>query len=339
MHKLWKHPNGTFYALHGPRLRSRASLRTKDRGEADTLFAQFVAANTHIAPESPTLGEIFQGYKASRSSKVRAPASLKFAVQALEPHVGKLRPENVTPKVFEDYAEKRQKEGVSAGTILREVGVARAALSWSVAHKWLDQRLKPVIPNPVPTPKGRERWLTRDEAKRLLAACRAAHLRLFVMLGIMTGARSGAILELKWKTAPDQAPPYVDMERRLIDYGTGHGNKRRAIAPINDELLAVLKAARELSCSDFVIEHNAKPIRHIKNSFEAACGRAEVAGVTPHILRHTCCTWLVEAGVSYEEIGKLVGDDAKTIEKIYGHHSPEFLKRATTALQLSQTAK
>lgn len=328
MHKLWKHPNGTYYALHGPRLRARASLRTKDRREADILFAQFVAANSSLAPDSPTLAQILDGYQASRSTKVRSPASLKFAVQALKPHIGNLRPEHSTPKVWEGYAKARKAEGVGAGTILREVGVCRAACAWAIAEKWFT--VKPVIPNPVPTPKGRERWLSRDEAKRLLAACHAPHLRLFVMLGVMTGARSGAILELRW----DQ----VDLPRRLVDYGEGHGNKRRAIAPINDELMAALTAAKELACTDFVVEHKGKPMGTVKNGFAAACERAKIEGVTPHILRHTCCTWLVEAGVSYEEIGKLVGDTAATIERIYGHHSPAFLKRATHALQFSAAA-
>lgn len=53
---------------------------------------------------------------------------------------------------------------------------------------------------------------------------------------------------------------------------------------------------------------------------------------------HSGCTWLVEDGVSYAEIGKMAGDTAETIERIYGHHSPAFLKRAADTLQLENRA-
>ena len=118
----------------------------------------------------------------------------------------------------------------------------------------------------------------------------------------------------------------------------GHGNKRRVIVPINDELADELEAAKRLGV-EYVIEHNGKPIGTIKNSFEAACVRAAVKDVTPHILRHTSATWLVESGLSDDEVGRLLGDTAEMIRRVYGHHSPGYLKRATGALQFSQAAE
>ena len=34
----------------------------------------------------------------------------------------------------------------------------------------------------------------------------------------------------------------------------------------------------------------------------------------------------------YEEIGKLIGASAKTVEDVYGHHHPDYLKDATETL-------
>lgn len=31
----------------------------------------------------------------------------------------------------------------------------------------------------------------------------------------------------------------------------------------------------------------------------------------------------------------MLGDTAETVERIYGHHSPDFLKKASKALELS----
>ncbi len=47
---------------------------------------------------------------------------------------------------------------------------------------------------------------------------------------------------------------------------------------------------------------------------------------TPHILRHTCITWLLQAGFSPWEVGGYVGDTEETISKVYGHHCPNAMK-------------
>jgi integrase len=151
-----------------------------------------------------------------------------------------------------------------------------------------------------------------------------------VILGLITGARSSALLELKWER--------LDFTKGLVDLGEGHGNKRRATVPMNRTLRRALEAAKEMSCSDFVVEYAGRQVGTIKNGFEAACGRAGIEGVTPHVLRHTCATWQVEAGISYEEIGKRLGDSAETIERVYGHHSPDFLKKGSQALELTAAA-
>jgi integrase len=127
----------------------------------------------------------------------------------------------------------------------------------------------------------------------------------------------------------------VSFVKGLVDLGEGHGNKRRAIVPMNDDLRRALAAAKEMSCTDFVVEYAGRQVGTIKNGFESACARAKIEGVTPHILRHTCATWLVKAKISYEEIGKMLGDTAETIERIYGHHDPEYLNEASEALRLS----
>lgn len=321
MHQLWQHPNGRWYVLYGPRLKKRISARTRDRGQAETFLAQFIAGASAPVIDAPTIGEILAGYEEDRKPHVHSPDTLKFSVRALTTRLGSLLPSQLLPPTIRHYAATR---GAAAGTILREIGVLRAALAWAVEHQWI--AAAPAISNPVKAPRPRDRWLTREEAQRLLNACRDPHLRAFVSLGLMTAARSGAILGLCWAQ--------VDLERGLVDYGEGHGNKRRSVVPINDELRRALLVAKELACTERVIERHGRPVATIKKGFRAACDRAGISGVSPHILRHSAATWMAMDDVPMREIARLLGDEESTVERVYAKHSPSYLKRAASALQL-----
>lgn len=318
---LWRHDNGYWYVRYGPRLRSRISAQTKDRREADKFLARFIATEGEPTGARRTVGDILAGYYAAKSEKVRAPDAIAFAVKGLQP-LSDLFPSQLTPPAIARWVASR---GVSNGTVLREVGVLRAALGWAVESQWL--AAVPPISNPVPTPRARRRWVTKDEARALLEGCREPHVKLFITLGLMTVARTGAMLEARWSQ--------VDWDRRTIDYGEGHGNKNRAIVPLNDDVFAMLQAARRLSCSDYLVEFRGQRVVSVKTGFAAACRRAKVKGVTPHILRHSGATWMAIDGVPLEEIARMLGDSLAVVEKTYAKWTPEYLRRAASALQLS----
>lgn len=151
-------------------------------------------------------------------------------------------------------------------------------------------------------------------------------MRVFIMLALMTAARTGAILEARWSQ--------VDWERRVLSFGRGHGNKRRAIVPLNPELLLVLKGAKALACSDFIVEFRGRQVRTVKTGFAAACRRAALEDVSPHVLRHTAATWAVMDGIPLAQVARMLGDSEATVEKVYAKHAPEYLRAATAALQL-----
>lgn len=321
MFQLWKHPNGIYYVLYGPRLKKRISTRESGRAKADIFLSQFIAGYQNPGLEAPTVSEILAAYVADKKENARSPKSMAGSAAAIDKKLGNLLPDHLTPAVIKRFALERD---ASAGTILRDIGVLRAALKWAEDNRLIER--KPVIHNPVKAPKPRERWLTREEAKKLIAGCREPHIKLFVILGLMTVPRMGALLEAKWKQ--------IDWRRKIIDYGEGHGNKRRAIVPLNKNALAALKAAKELACSDYIVEFRGEKIKTVKNGFKAACRRAGIEGVTPHILRHSGATWMAEDGVPITEIAKMLGDSIATTERVYAKHTPEFLKRASRALQM-----
>nr|WP_157765138.1 site-specific integrase [Acetobacter senegalensis] len=210
---------------------------------------------------------------------------------------------------------------MSDGTIIKEIVTLRAALRWAVNERWIQTAPKIEAP---PSPHAKERWLTRAEVKRLLDVTGTPHVRLFIQLALYTGARTSAILELQW----DQ----VDFERNVINYGTGSGNKKRAIVPIIPELREVLWEAATIRTRDCVIEFRGGPVASIRHAFRERVKAAGLQDVTPHTLRHTCATWMVMQGVPFEMVAKFLGNSVDMIERVYGHHSPDWLRKAATAL-------
>jgi len=313
----------------------RVSTWTTDSGQARQFLASFVAAQgTPEPPEQPTIGQILGGYLVDRQPHVASFATLEYAAAALKRHLADLIPDHLTRERVRTYAKQRQREGfmvgpqdkrrrkpVSPGTVIREIVTLRAALKWAVGEKWI--AAAPPVEAPA-APKGRERWLTRAEADRLLAGCRAIHVQVFTALALYTAGRASALLQLTWDR--------VDIKSGRIDLGEGFGKKRRATIPINAPLMAVLEMAWDAHTTGWVIEHNGEPISDIKTGFRAAARRAKLPGVTPHVLRHTAATWMVQAGIPIAQIARFLGNSEAMVEKVYGHHSPEFLRLAADAL-------
>lgn len=323
MSSLWKHENGRYYVLYGPRSKKSVSTGTKDRREAEVFYAQFIAGSENPVSECPTVGELLDQYHTERGPEVRSQLTIKICVNRLKAHVGDLLPHQLLPPVITQYVKDRD---VASGTILRELGVLRTALKWASKHNRIS--LIPHIGNPVEPYKPRERWLSREEGRALLQACHQPHVRLFVMLGLMTAARMSAILELTWDK--------VNLEVCQIDYGEGFGNKRRSIVAINEELVFHLEAAKAFACdpvSGPVIEFRGEAVTNIYHGFKLACRRAKLSDdVSPHVLRHTAASWMAQDAVPWREIAQMLGDSEETVQRVYAKFHPEYGRNASNSL-------
>jgi integrase len=184
-YSLAKRPSGRWYVQWWKNGRAeRVSARTTNRTEARRFLASFVAAQGAPAPpDQPTIGEILGGYLADRKGRVSAYDTLETCAAALRRHLADLIPDHLTRERARSYATARRKEGymvgpptkrrkkpVSNGTIIREIVTLRAALKWAVEEKWI--AAAPAVEAPG-APPARDRWLTREEADRLLDACQA----------------------------------------------------------------------------------------------------------------------------------------------------------------------
>jgi integrase len=73
---------------------------------------------------------------------------------------------------------------------------------------------------------------------------------------------------------------------------------------------------------------NGKRIDDIKKGFAAACARAGIAGVSPHTLKHTAATWLMQAGTDPWQAAGFLSTSVETLLRVYGHHHPDYQREA-----------
>ncbi len=219
---------------------------------------------------------------------------------------------------------RKQVKGVSDDTIRNELATLRAALN----HARKEGRLAdvPHIDMP-PRQPAKERWLTRQEADKLIKAAKTPHMRLFILLALNTGQRSKSILELQWFQ--------VDMKNRLIHFnppGRKQTSKKRVSVPMNETLLKALRIARRKAKGSWVVSWQGKSLDRMKNAFKRLCEGLGFEGVTPHTLRHTAGTWMAQAGVDMFQISGILGHSNSRTTELYLKHHPDYLREAVAAL-------
>lgn len=307
--------------------RRRISTGTEDRAEAELILSKYLGEIERPRIKIVSIASILERYLQDRRDRAIVGATrLEWAHKPLVRIIGQKPPAAITEAECTRYAKARRKEGVSDATTRTELQALRAALRWAERADIGLIDAAPKITMPA-RPEARLRYLTRDEADRLLAACKAHHVRLFVVIAINTGARSGSILSLTWDR--------VDLDRGLLDFreaGKLRTRKRRVPAPINDTLMAALTEAKAGAETEYVIEWAGGPIQRIKHAFRDAALRAGLHDVTPHVLRHSAVTWLLQAGIPAWKVAGFVGMTLEMVETVYGHHDPEKNRAAARAL-------
>lgn len=295
---------------------------TPENREAAERAAVSLAADLAKPQPGGTIDEIWKAYLAD--TRALHKPRMVDAWKALRWQFAPLRPEQVTRTMCRAYVKQRRDDGRSDGTIRKELAILRAAL------RWADPRTPAVFELPA-QPAPRERWLTRDEFDRLLAAAETTyHLTVFLHLAIATAGRKEALLGLTWMQ--------VRFDEGHVWLGRKVGGKARATVPMTGKLRLVLREAKKAALTDYVIEYGQKPVASVRTALRKAAARAKVPGVTPHVLRHTAATWMAMDGVPIEEIARFLGhSDPKVTWRIYAKHSPDYLRGAAQSVNIGGT--
>ena len=295
----------------------RVSTGTADRGLAEAFAREWWSR--HTAAPSERIADLWPRYVKDRITDGARADRFKAHWTALEPHFGHRLGKAVSKEDCRSYAAERREKGYSASTVKTDLELLRACLRWRYGKD------APAVWIP-PASKARDLWLTKEQARTLIDLADTPHVRLFVTLGLTTGARAGAILDLTWDR--------VDFAHGTIDYrpsGRHQTNKRRTVVPMNPLARAALEEAYPARLTDNVIEYGGKPVASVKKAVQRLAARSGIP-FSPHVLRHTCAVWMAQADVPMQKISQYLGHTSQRVtESTYARYSPSYMRDASDA--------
>jgi integrase len=273
--------------------------------------------------------------------KTARPKETESMIGRLNEFFGDMVVSDIRGKLCREFADDRGNEGGAR----RDLEVLRAAVNYYHGEHTLDMVPKITLPE-----KGspRQRWLTRQEVARLLRAARKTkqcrHLVRLILIGLYTGTRLSAVLNLQWM--PNINGGHIDLDKGVI-YRKAEGervahNKRKTPVKVPPRLLRFLRywhKADERTDDEgrtirlrYVVNYAGGKITKPHKAFRTIRSAAKFADdVTPHVLRHTRATWLAQAGIDAHEAAASLGLTVEEFERTYSHASPDFQKSAANA--------
>lgn len=334
--------------------RGDRSTGSRERKEAETALSIYLAERDRpIGPATAsemTVAEALNKYASEHAPNVSDPARIGYAIEALVSFWGERPLSAIVRETCKAYAKVRRKvvrrdretkevletAPVAPGTIRRELGTLAAAITYCKDEGYVVNPPKVHLPEKT---EPKDRWLTRDEAARLVwAAWRnpgSKHLARFILIGLYTGTRKTAILRMRFM--PSTSGGWVDTERdQMYRRGRGETETKKKRPPIHlPRQLAAHLRRWEHNQHRWVIEYKGAGVGSIKTAWSTAVDESGLSGtsVTPHTLRHTAITWAMQAGADIWEAAGYFGVSIETMHRVYAHHHPEHQESAVKAME------
>ncbi len=205
------------------------------------------------------------------------------------------------------------------------VALAKAALKF-----YYDEILKKDIVT-FKTPKLQRKLpeiLTKDEVKRLLAVLTHTKSRIIVKLLYSSGIRLSECLNLKVED--------LELGNKIGWVRGGKGGKDRMFIVSNDisqELISYFNKNKQTSGHIFKSGSRTLTPRNVQKIVKKAALRANIQkNVTPHKLRHSFATHLLESGTDIRIIQELLGHANLQTTQIYTKVSQEQMRKVKSPL-------
>ena len=232
-------------------------------------------------------------------------------------------PDKLGPEQIRQYqAHLFQAKKLAPATVSQYVSALRFLFVKTLRRHFLAEYIPfPKSPKRLPT------VLSPEEVTRLIDSAHNLYHRTLLMTLYSTAARRAELCRLKVQD--------IDSQRMMIRIDQGKGGRDREV-PLSPKLLETLRVYfRWMQPQTFLFPGTVKGVRAdvpiTPNVVWLACRQAaQRAGITkrlsPHSLRHSCASHLLEAGADLRTIQVLLGHSRLEHTLIYLHLSPKHLQ-------------
>ena len=233
--------------------------------------------------------------------------------------------------VLDVWVREQIVAGYQRSTINKHIYLMNRMLNLARSWGWIDFARDQQPIKRLTIGDHKQRFLSSDEIEALLKQCKRSthpYLYLFVKLLLLTGARKGEALGVRWCD--------IDFDKRIWTVPRSKNGRSRRIVLNDDAVETVLAAGSVAERFGLVVGGSAPVFQNPRTqgsyqSFYAAWyiarDAAGLADVRIHDLRHTFASLLVNQGVSLYEVQTLLGHSSIQMTQRYAHLAPDLLHR------------
>jgi integrase len=318
--RLYLHPRSRDWVIRDGTIFQRTGCGERDKATAEKKLAEYIVSKYRAQPSpAPLVVEMLGVYAEEVAPHRKTARNVSYNLTNLIKWWGDKRASDISVRNCRAYAATKTAPAAAA-----DLKVLRAATKYWHASEYGPLTFVPSFWLPKENPP-RDRWLTVSEAARLLKAAKPSlHLRRFVLLALHTGSRPGVVLNLTW--------PQIDLDHGIMrrTLSAQDAKKRAPTIRLGRKILGHLRRWKRIDGPNakYVCHYEGRAVEDPHGSWARAVEAAGLEGVTRHTLRHTRATWTMQKGVDIWEAAGFLGMTTKTLERVYGHHSPSYQERA-----------
>lgn len=250
----------------------------------------------------------------------------------LEQHFGKMPVEAIAQRFIRDWLASLRASGISPRSINRKISSLRSFFNYLLKSGLV--RVSPLYN--LSGPKAGKRlpvFVKEKEASALLQDLasvtedwKSLNAKMLLTLFYTTGMRLSELINMEEK--------FVDFSRAQIKV-LGKGNKERII-PVSREVIEMIREYQRLRKKEFashvpqlLVTEKGKKLypKYVYLMVKAYLGGASTLDKkSPHVLRHTFATHLLNSGADLNAVKELLGHSSLASTQVYTHNTIEKLK-------------
>lgn len=249
----------------------------------------------------------------------------------------------VSDSDVERYLQSLNRRGLSPATIKRRLGCLKVFFQWLASTKAISGSPLEQFKLTIKQVRRLPRAISRKELRELVRAASSspaltarAATDLSILLMATTGIRVAELVALKLDDINT-----LDGQVRVH----GKGSRERTVFVTNTDLLRKLRAHAnsrlKVSSVDghLFVNQRGNPLTtaafraHVRRTCDASKVKRHV---TPHMLRHTAATLLLEEGVDIRIVQRLLGHQSISTTEVYTHVADLTLRRALARADLAK---